>query len=104
MKDEIDITDETFMPPYITEDLLSLNDKVTFYGDPAVTSESSNVMIPFLDRCYFDYVNKELVFEYRKSTGTGTVKSVCIGRKHGTIADANSAYRTIMKDPLAPKE
>jgi hypothetical protein len=78
----IDVKAETFLPPYVTSNLNTLDPGVTFYNVGGNTVEDSQVMIPVDQRCYFDHTKRELVVEYVKNTGMGTVKSVCVGRSH----------------------
>ncbi|HBT77649.1 MAG TPA: hypothetical protein DEB39_12175 [Planctomycetaceae bacterium] len=78
----IDIRNDTFLPPYLTGDLNSLDPGVVFYNVGGTATEDSQVMIPVDQRCFFDHTKRELVVEYVKNTGFGIVKSVCVGRSH----------------------
>ena len=82
MDRNIDIREETFLPPYVCGDLNTLDPSVVFYNIGGNPTEDSQVMIPVDQRCYFDHNRRELVVEYVKNTGSGTVKSVCVGRSH----------------------
>lgn len=82
MDRNIDIRDDTFLPPYVCGNLNTLDSGVEFYNVGGSTAEDSQVMIPMDQRCYFDHNRREMVVEYIKNTGSGTVKSVCVGRSH----------------------
>lgn len=84
---EIDLKKDTFLPPYVGNNLASIAPGVSFYSVAGSMTESTQEMIPVDQRCYFDKSKKEYVLEYVKNTGVGTVKSVCVGRAHGNKTD-----------------
>jgi len=82
MNRNIDVGNETFLPPYVIGDLATLDPGVVFYNIGGSATEDSQVMIPVDQRCFFDHSSRELIVEYVKNTGYGVVKSVCVGRSH----------------------
>ena len=82
MDRDIDIRYDTFVPPYKNRTALLLDPGVVFYNIDGSMVESSQVMIPVDQRCYFDHTHREMVVEYIKNTGSGAVKSVCVGAAH----------------------
>ena len=90
MGSDIDIRYETFVPPYVDGRLTALHPDVVFYNVDGSMTETSLVMIPVDQRCYFDHSRRELVVEYVKNTGRGSVKSICVGRSHSASAQMYS--------------
>ncbi|MCL2304490.1 MAG: hypothetical protein FWC43_04025 [Planctomycetaceae bacterium] len=82
MDRDIEICDDTFVPPYKLRTTSLLDPGVVFYNIDGSMTETSQVMIPVDQRCYFDHTNRELVVEYIKNTGSGSVKSICVGAAH----------------------
>ena len=101
MDRNIDIRDDTFLPPYVCGNLNTLDPSVVFHNVNGSTSEDSQVMIPMDQRCYFDHNRREMVVEYIKNTRSGTVKSVCVGRSH-TLR--NQMYSVIMTETAVPNQ
>ena len=84
---DIALQKNTFLPPYVGDNLTSLSPSVSFYNVGGTSTESTQEMLPVDLRCFYDKSKKEYVFEYTKNTGVGTVKSVCVGRSHTVKAD-----------------
>ena len=87
MDHDIALQKNTFLPPYVGDNLVSLSPSVSFYNIGGTNTESTREMLPVDLRCFYDKSAREYVFEYMKNTGVGTVKSVCVGRSHTVKAD-----------------
>jgi hypothetical protein len=83
MGTEVDVTPETFLPPYVDRTLTGLSPDVLFYSTGGAT-EVSNQMVR--DRAYLNLDTAEYCFDFMKTAGAYTIKSLCVGRSHAERA------------------
>jgi hypothetical protein len=98
MNRDIDIRYDTFVPPYKQATAQLLDPGVVFYNIDGSSVENSQVMIPVDQRCYFDHSRREMVVEYIKNTGSGVVKSVCVGAAHNN----SQLYSVLQTETAVP--
>lgn len=82
LNQDINVSRGTFKAPYFDNNYNYLTSNVTFYNIDGNATQSTTTMIPNHATCGFDPDTAEMVIEFRKTTGTGTVKSLCIGLAH----------------------
>jgi hypothetical protein len=101
MSEPITVNPDTYLPPYVDEDRTGLHPSVSFYSVAGSATESIREMIPVDTRCYYSRSKLEYTLEYVKNNGAGIVRSIAIGRGHGT---ASNSYVWRQKDYDMPPD
>jgi hypothetical protein len=103
LSQDVNVTGTTIVPPYVDNSRVGLNNKVSFFNVSGTAAEATNQFIPVDTRCYYDQIKNELVVEYQKTTGSGTVKSIVVGGAH-TELSASKFFGTQMVDYSFPEQ
>jgi hypothetical protein len=83
---EIDVTENTIIPPYVQRNMTSLDSSVMCYNDGNNATETGNVMIAVDNRSVYSRTSDKHAyrFEYVKNSGVGSVRSICVGRSYSS--------------------
>jgi len=102
MNSSIDIDSNTFWAPYChPANLITLPPNVTFFNVNGLTWETKKTIIPNDNCSYFDVNTNEFIQEYKKTTGSGIINSIAIGKSHENN-DGNSFWGFGVADPNPP--
>jgi hypothetical protein len=94
MNSDLTITPDVVFPPYVQDDLVTLSPNVKFYTTGSAFTTETDVGMQ-LYRSYISPDGAEYTVDYIKNSGTGTVKSLCIGRIHSEMA---ATFQTFASD------
>jgi hypothetical protein len=99
---ETPITKDTMLPPYVGDDRSVVDVAAIFRNVASSTAaETAETMTPVNGRSYFDPAANKMIVEYDKISGSGTVKSIIIGRDHAT---KNLHWGQSVQDALMPAD